>query len=307
LLRLFVGMLAFAFRSFPHSLRRVASVQPYRFYSTPQEALATARKQTLKTLNSVPQGTSIASVWPPAIENIEVDSSIFNIPPSEFLNDGKEVDIDAISRKYDPEGEFSVLSQRLKDSIATFEAYDPLHEVLHGMGMTQIQYRRDETPSINWDFYKKNCPSKEFVVELEKNFSAAMKQADAFTSEGSPLISELNETSKRVEKVFLEQLTAWQAENRALDQEIQRVEAHQNEIISFGSQLEDLFVEDELAKDPELDRQLEADMMEGKWCVEDEDIPNPPTQTGDDTLAKALSKESLPADLDKKVSTAVWG
>jgi len=296
-------MFALAFRS---GSRRVAYVYPRRHYTTPQEVMANVRKRTLKLFNSVPQGSSVASVWPPVDDTSVVDSSIFNMNPKDFLHDGKEVDIDAVSRKYDLEGEFSPYVQRAKEMMAAAESHDPLHEVLHGMGMTQIQYRHDDNLSINWDFYKKNIPDKEIVSGLEKAYHECMKQADEFTKEGSPLMNEVNASYQRMEDLFVEEMTVMQAESRAIDEELKRVEAHQKDLVAFGSNLDDLYVEDELAKEEGLDQQLESDLLAGKWTVEDEDIPEPPVSADDDILLKALSREVSQEELEQRVKKATW-
>jgi len=145
----------------PRSARLLRPL-PCACYSTADadEAVNIAKKKSQALLNSVPEGVSLTSIWPPKLESFPVDTKFLNEDPAAFLNDGKDVDIEAANRLYDPDGTFTTLTQQIKDFVAQMENEDPLQETLHGMGMTQIAYRRNTTPEVNWDFYKKNIDDK---------------------------------------------------------------------------------------------------------------------------------------------------
>jgi len=143
---------------------------------------------------------------------------------------------------------------------------------------------------------------------LETNYNAALNEAKAFVAPGSALSQELKASDKRLEQFFVEQMLKWQKDGKAIVEEIARVEQQQNDLIAFGSRLEDMTVQEELDKDPELAQKLEQQLIDGIWTVDDEDIPVPPDTPDDTTLEKALAQEpSEEGSLNKKVEKAVWG
>jgi hypothetical protein len=271
------------------------------------EVVSIAKKKSQAVINSVPEGVSVTTIWPPKLESFPVDTKFLKEDPAAFLNDGKEVDLDATSRLYDPDGSFTMLTQQIKDFVASMENEDPLQETLHGMGMTQVAYRRTP-PEINWDFYRKNIGNKQFVNALESNYNDAVKDAKAFIAAGSPLTEELKASSKRLESFFVEQMLKWQKDGSAILDEVARVEQQQNDLIAFGSRLEEMTVQEELEKDPELAQKLEQQLLEGTWTVEDEDIPVSADTPDDNTLERALARDPNEGEiLNKKVEKAVWG
>jgi hypothetical protein len=236
-----------------------------------------------------------------------VETKFLKEDPAAFLNDGKDVDLDSANRLYDPDGSFTMLTQQIKDFVASMENEDPLQETLHGLGLTQVAYRRTP-PEINWDFYKKNIDNKQFVNSLEANYKEAVKEANTFVAAGSPLTEELKSSSKRLENFFVEQMLKWQSDGKAILDEVARVEHQQNDLISFGSRLEEMTVQEELDKDPELAQKLEQQLLDGIWTVEDEDVPVSADTPDDNILERALARDPSEGDiLNKKVEKTVWG
>jgi len=249
------------------------------------------------------------TVWPPRVEKQTVDLSLLDIDARTFLSDDTPVELDQLQRLSGGNPQLTELVSKLRTLARETEAEDPLRETLSNLGLAGVAYHRGGAPSINWDFYSKHLDSK-MVANLKKSYETNVKQAE----EMIPIIKkDAEETTSRLREVFVEEIEKMQKDVKLIVDEIDRVDKCQEEVLEFGSRLRDINVQEEITtNEQEFNEIVEQQMVEGRWGVDDEDIPEPPSGAADNTLQRSLEKtpeeeEATRENLREKVSKAFWG
>lgn len=271
------------------------------------------RKIAWKVMNEIPEGDSIRDHWPfdalsrkhvPGVEDyFEIETAWTEQDPKDFLLNST---VDANDFTRDPRR----IHSEIADTIDNYSNENPAPALIGESGVAGVQYRKDADPAtaINWDFYAKHFP-EENIADFKGLYDQLLK--DSAVQE-ERMAAENEKMRNRLVNVFAWAMADHQQEAKKIAAELEATEAKIEMVNQAGFELETQTYEEFVEKNPDFVEELDIQLIEGNWCVEEEDLPkNVPVKGYDWSINYPLkSKEEMNdfwLEFNKKLDAAVYG
>jgi len=272
------------------------------------------RKIAMNVMNEIPEGEEIRDHWPfdelsrkhvPGVDDyFEIETAWTNQDPKDFLLNTK---IEASDFTRDPRR----IHQEIKETVENYSANEnPATSLIADSGVSGVQYRRDhpEETAINWDFYAKHFPQEN--IKAYKELYEELLKDNAVQEER--MAAENEKMKNRLVDVFAWAMADHQQEAKKIAAELESTEAKIEMVNQAGFELETQTYEEFCEKNPDFVEELDIQLIEGNWGVDEEDLPkNVPVKGYDWSINYPLkSKEEMNdfwMEFNKKLDDAVYG
>ena len=271
------------------------------------------RKIAMNVMNDIPEGEEIRDHWPfdalsrkhvPGVEDyFEIETAWTEQDPKDFL---LNTTVEADDFTKDPRR----IHSEIADTIDGYLNENPAPALIADSGVSGVQYRKDHPAetAINWDFYAKHFP-EENMAGYKGLYEELLK--DSAVQE-ERMAAENEKMRSRLVNVFAWAMADHQKEAKKIAAELEATEAKIEMVNQAGFELETQTYEDFVEKNPDFVEELDIQLIEGNWCVEEEDLPKDvPVQGYDWSINYPLkSQEEMNefwSEFNKKLDAAVYG
>lgn len=189
-----------------------------------------------------------------------------------LIDDDSDLNIETEAMRYDPSGRYSAFVQKISGLDRSISETDPLQQVLQSLNVTNVAYRKGQTPEINWDYFRKNLDAK-FVDEVKKLYEKDLQVASEVLSENSPVYKDLEATREATKEDYLAKIDELKKDAQSYIQVSAALDKMRAELVEFNNQMENLTTTDMLEEYPEVADKIEQDMLDHKWNIDEEDLP----------------------------------
>lgn len=271
------------------------------------------RKIAMKVMNEIPEGEEIRDHWPfddlskkhvPGVEDsFEIETAWTDQDPKDFL---LNTTVEAKDFTRDPRR----IHSEITNTIESYINENPAPALIAESGVSGVQYRRDHPAetAINWDFYGKHFPEENMTAY--KELYAELLEDNAAQEES--MVAENEKMKSRLVDVFTWAMADHQKEAKKIATELEATEAKIEMVNQAGFELETQTYEDFCEKNPDFVEELDIQLIEGNWGVDEEDLPQDVPVKGYDwsinyPLKSAEEMNTFWMEFNKKLDSAVYG
>jgi hypothetical protein len=271
------------------------------------------RKIAWKVMNAIPEGEQIRDHWPfdalsrkhvpGAEDDVELETAWLDQNPKEFLENHK---VTADDFKWDPRK----IHLEISSNCEEYMAHNPEPQLLAQAGITGVQYRNDvaDEDYINWDFYAKRFPDVD-IPELKKIYGQLSEENKA---QQARVVAENDKMCERLKDVFAWAMTDHQKEAKKILAEVEATEKRIQMVNQAGFDLETQTYEDFCEENPDFVEELDIQLIEGNWCVEEEDLPKDVSVSSQDwsinyPMKSKEENNEFWLEFNKRLDAAIYG